>query len=140
MEKITVHPDGSRTIHRYRPLPPDGRPQDPTLDGRTLRYETLEHGGEYPDCMPLAIRVTDAQGRCAVYVAIQEVCPDQRPQDQPLNRRTLRYQPQAHGPDSMPMKISVTDPEMRSAVYVPIVEDGQVLDSEGYELVLAPGP
>ena len=39
------------------------RPQDPSLDGTGLRFETLEHGGEYPDTMPQAIKVTDAEGR-----------------------------------------------------------------------------
>ena len=33
-----------------------------------LRFETGEHGGDYPDNMPQAITVTDAQGRWAVYV------------------------------------------------------------------------
>jgi hypothetical protein len=72
MQKVIRHPDGSRTVHRYGPMPPDRRPQDPTLDGRTLKYEPLEHGGEFPDCMPLAIRVIDAQGRSAIYVPIEE--------------------------------------------------------------------
>jgi hypothetical protein len=67
MGKIIRHPIGARTVHRYRPLPPDRRPQDPTLDGRTLKYEPLEHG-----CMPLAIRVTDAQGRSCIYLPIEE--------------------------------------------------------------------
>jgi hypothetical protein len=31
------------------------RPQDPHLDGTGLRFETMEHGGEYPDTMPQAI-------------------------------------------------------------------------------------
>jgi len=33
-------------------------------------FETLEHGGEYPDTMPQAIRVTDAEGRSCIYVPI----------------------------------------------------------------------
>lgn len=55
----------------YRPLAPDRRPQDPTLDGRGLRFETLEHGGEYPDTMPQAIRLTDRHGRSAIYVPMK---------------------------------------------------------------------
>jgi hypothetical protein len=31
--------------------------------------ETGEHGGDYPDNMPQAITVTDAQGRWAVYLS-----------------------------------------------------------------------
>jgi hypothetical protein len=30
-----------------------------------------EHGGDYPDNMPQAITVTDAQGRWAVYVRLR---------------------------------------------------------------------
>jgi hypothetical protein len=138
MEKITVHPDGSRTIHRYRPLPPERRPQDPTLDGRTLPYETLEHGGEYPDYMPLTIRVSDAEGRHAVYVVRAEGGPDRRPQDPTLDGRTLRHAALEHDRRRMPMKVRVIDAKGRSAVDVPITEDGEVVDSEGYELVSAP--
>lgn len=47
---------------------PKDRPQDPHLDGRDLKFETLEHGGAEPDTMPNAIRITDPQGRSAVYV------------------------------------------------------------------------
>jgi hypothetical protein len=38
-------------------------PQDPRGDGTGLSFETLEHGGEYPDPMPQATRLTDAEGR-----------------------------------------------------------------------------
>jgi hypothetical protein len=36
-----------------------------------LRFETGEHGGDYPDNMPQAITVTDAKGRWAVYVPLR---------------------------------------------------------------------
>ncbi len=68
MEKMTRHPDATRTVHRYRPLPPDRRPH-PSVGDRTLTYEPLEHG-EYPYGMPLAIRVTDSNGRSWVYLPI----------------------------------------------------------------------
>ena len=55
-----------------RPLPPERRPQDPTQDGRGWKFETLEHGGEYPDTMPQAIRLTDADGRSCIYVPITQ--------------------------------------------------------------------
>jgi hypothetical protein len=45
----------------------DSRPRDETMDGKGLRFETLSHGGEYPDLMPQHVRVTDAQGRSCVY-------------------------------------------------------------------------
>lgn len=53
------------------------RPQDPTLDGSTLKFETLDHGGAEPDTMPQAIRVTDAQGVSRIYVPWNEdtTCP-----------------------------------------------------------------
>ncbi len=54
----------------YRELKEDRRPQDPTMDGSTLTFETLEHGGEYPDQMPQVIRVTDAEGRSCDYSVI----------------------------------------------------------------------
>lgn len=37
------------------------------MDGTGLRFETLEHGGEYPDLMPQAIRLIDAAGRSCIY-------------------------------------------------------------------------
>jgi hypothetical protein len=45
--------------------------QDPHGDGTGLRFETGKHGGDYPDNMPQAITVTDAQGRWAVYVPLR---------------------------------------------------------------------
>ncbi len=53
---------------KFPPLPPDRRPQDSNLDGTGLRFETLDHGGEYPDTMPQAIRLTDQLGRTCLYV------------------------------------------------------------------------
>jgi hypothetical protein len=52
-------------------LPAEKRPQDPAQDGRGWKFETLEHGGEYPDTMPQAIRATDPQGRSGVYVPMK---------------------------------------------------------------------
>jgi hypothetical protein len=40
--------------------------------GTGLRFETLDHGGEYPDTMPQAIKLTDAQGRSCIYVPITQ--------------------------------------------------------------------
>jgi hypothetical protein len=61
-----------RLIHEGAAPPPcepqPGRPQDRTLDGKGLTFETLEHGGAEPDTMPNAIRVTDQEGRKAIYV------------------------------------------------------------------------
>jgi hypothetical protein len=57
------------------PMPPERRPQDPTMDGGDMRLEgsrveTKEHIGEYPDTMPQVIEVTDAEGRKAAYVPL----------------------------------------------------------------------
>ena len=46
-------------------------PDDPEMDGSTLRFQTLDHGGEYDDDMPQSIRVTDEQGRSCVYSAVR---------------------------------------------------------------------
>ena len=51
--------------------PPRSRPQDdPSFSGKGLKFETLDHGGDYPDMMPQAIRVTDGQGNSCEYVAV----------------------------------------------------------------------
>jgi hypothetical protein len=59
-----------KLVHKFKLLAPDKRPQDPHLDGRGLMFETLDHGGEYPDTMPQTIRVTDPLGRSCLYVPI----------------------------------------------------------------------
>jgi hypothetical protein len=57
-----------KLMRRFPLLPPDKRPQDPNGNGRGLRFETLDHGGEYPDTMPQAVRVTDLHGRSCLYL------------------------------------------------------------------------
>jgi len=42
------------------------------MNGTGLHFETMEHGGEYPDTMPQAIKVTDAEGRSCIYVPIMQ--------------------------------------------------------------------
>ena len=61
-----------KLTHRFAELTPEKRPQDPKMDGTGLRFETMEHGGEYPDTMPQAIKVTDAEGRSCIYVPITQ--------------------------------------------------------------------
>ena len=61
-----------KLIHRFAEMTPDKRPQDPHMDGTGLRFETMEHGGEYPDTMPQAIKLIDAEGRSAIYVPIAQ--------------------------------------------------------------------
>ena len=50
-----------KLIRRFAEMTPEKRPQDPYLDGIGLRFETMEHGGEYADIMPQAIKLIDAE-------------------------------------------------------------------------------
>ena len=61
-----------RLIYKFALLAPEKRPQDPQLDGSGLRFETMDHGGEYPDTMPQAIKLTDPEGRACIYVPITQ--------------------------------------------------------------------
>jgi hypothetical protein len=61
-----------KLTRRYEKMTPGKRPQDPSRDGTGLTFATLEHGGEYPDTMPQAIRLTDAEGRSCIYVPITQ--------------------------------------------------------------------
>ena len=61
-----------RLTRRFAALSPEKRPQDPELDGNGLRFETMDHGGEYPDAMPQAIKLIDAEGRSCIYVPIMQ--------------------------------------------------------------------
>ena len=40
------------------------------MNGTGLRFETMDHGGEYPDTMSQAIKLTDAERRSCIYVPI----------------------------------------------------------------------
>ena len=59
-----------RRTHTFSEMTEDKRPQDPHMDGAGLTFETLEHGGKYPDMMPQAIRLTDAEGRSCTYLPV----------------------------------------------------------------------
>jgi hypothetical protein len=61
--------------HRFAELIPEKPPQDRDNHGTGLRFETLEHGGEYPDAMPQAIKLVDAEGRSCIYVPITQRWP-----------------------------------------------------------------
>src|SRR6266853_3754655 len=58
--------------HAYEEMALEKRPQDPHLDGTGLRFKTLDHGGEYPDTMPQAIKLIDAEGRSCIYMPITQ--------------------------------------------------------------------
>jgi hypothetical protein len=61
-----------KLTRRFAETTLDKRPQDPHRDGTGLRFETMDHGGEYPDTMPQAIKLIDAEGRSAIYVPITQ--------------------------------------------------------------------
>jgi hypothetical protein len=63
-----------KLTRRFAEMTPEKRPQDPhmDMDGTGLRFETMEHGGEYPDTMPQAIKLIDAEGRWCIYVPIMQ--------------------------------------------------------------------
>jgi len=61
-----------KLTRKFAEMTPEKRPQDPHLDGTGLSFETLDHGGEYPDTMPQAIELTDRQGRSCIYVPITQ--------------------------------------------------------------------
>ena len=42
------------------------------MDGTSLRFETMEYGGEYPDKMPQTIKLIDAEGHSCIYVPITQ--------------------------------------------------------------------
>ena len=46
----------------FAEMTPEKTSADPHMDGTALRFETMEHGGEYPDTMPQAIKLIDAEG------------------------------------------------------------------------------
>jgi len=61
-----------KLMHKFARMTPEQRPQDPHMDGADLRFETMEHGREYPDAMPQAIKLSDAEGRSCIYVPITQ--------------------------------------------------------------------
>jgi hypothetical protein len=61
-----------KLTHKFAELTPEKRPQDPHMDGTGLRFETLEHGGDFPDTMPQPIKLIDAEGRSCIYVPITQ--------------------------------------------------------------------
>lgn len=61
-----------KLMWRFKRLAAEDRPQDPSLDGTGLRFETMDHGGDYDDAMPQAIKLTDAKGRSCIYVPFSQ--------------------------------------------------------------------
>ncbi len=61
-----------KLTHKFAEMTPETNQKDPQLDGTGLRFETMRRGGEYPDTMPQAIKLIDAEGRSCVYVPITQ--------------------------------------------------------------------
>ena len=61
-----------KLMHKFAEMTPEQRPQDPHRDGTDLHFETMEHGGKYPDAMPQAIKLSDTEGRSCIYVPITQ--------------------------------------------------------------------
>ncbi len=61
-----------KLTHKFAEMTAEKRPQDPNMDGTGLRFETMDHGGEYADTMPQAIKLTDSEGRSCIYVPITQ--------------------------------------------------------------------
>lgn len=61
-----------KLLRHFPLLSRDRRPQDPNFDGTGLRFETMDHGGEYPDAMSQAIRLIDTDGGSCIYVPITQ--------------------------------------------------------------------
>jgi hypothetical protein len=61
-----------KLTHKFAEMTPEKGPQDPDMNGTCLRSETKEHGGEYSDTMPQAIKLIDAEGRSCIYVSITQ--------------------------------------------------------------------
>jgi hypothetical protein len=61
-----------KLISTFTLMEPDKRPHDPHMDGTGLRFETMDHGGEYSDAIPQAIKLTDAEGRSCIYVPLTQ--------------------------------------------------------------------
>jgi hypothetical protein len=57
--------------HKFRTLTSKNRLQDTGLDGSTLKFETLDQGGDYSDMFPNAVKVTDPEGRWCIYTPIE---------------------------------------------------------------------
>src|SRR5690242_7892472 len=112
MKVVEEYPD-ARITHEFEEMTREKRPQDdPERNGMGLRFLTLEHGGEYPDTMPQALKVTDREGRSCIYEPAEKLDPEARPQDPSLRGSGLKFKVLEYGGeynDDMPMSICLTD-------------------------------
>ena len=110
----------------FRPIEPGDMPQDPDRSARGWRYEVLEHGGREPDAMPQWIEVTDAEGRSAIYEALEPANPADRPQDDGGSGVSWSFKLRDHDSEGVPQTVVGRDPEGREALYSPLRNEGVV--------------
>jgi hypothetical protein len=60
-----------KLTHKFAEMTPAKRPQDLHMDGTGLRFETMDHGGEYPD-NAASNQAHRRRGRCCIYVPITQ--------------------------------------------------------------------
>jgi hypothetical protein len=112
----------------FIPIPPDEMPRDPDGSAAGWTFRLLEHGGAEPDTMPECIEATDAEGRSAIYVAMDadKMPPEDRPQDPMNNGTDWSFITLDHDEFGTPHSIAVLDAEGRSAAYLPLMRHGTI--------------
>jgi hypothetical protein len=110
----------------FRAIEPSDMPQDPDGSGKGWRFEVLEHGGSEHDAMPQWIEATDADGRSAIYTALDPANPADRPQDQNGAGRGWTFLTREQDGNNVPQTIIGRDPEGREAIYSPLRHEGVV--------------
>jgi len=66
--KVVEEYDDARVTHEFEEMTREKRPQDdPEHNGKGLNFQTLEHGGKYPDTMPQALKITERDGRSCTF-------------------------------------------------------------------------
>ena len=71
-DRIAIVREAARLLTDPAAYQAMARAHNPFGDGRELCFQTLQHGSEYPDDMPQAIRVSDPKGRSCIYVPVTE--------------------------------------------------------------------
>jgi hypothetical protein len=61
-----------KLTHRFKELAAEKRPRDPHLDGDRPSVREAGSRRRYPDTMPQAVKLSDAEGRSCIYVPITQ--------------------------------------------------------------------
>lgn len=119
----------------FIPIDPSDMPQDPGHQAEGWSFKILEHGGREPDAMPQWIEATDAEGRSAIYEALQPDNPAERPQDDGGSGLGWSYKLANHDARDVPLTITALDTASRAAIYSPLRDQGVI---GRWELVVPP--